>query len=205
MESSLHQLVYSKNVIEFVTVANEFCRIIESTGKISVQDNLQKLQKILPLLYLKAALLPETEIVLDEELEKYVTEFDYNLYHQKWLQALGENDSFYEVFDPSIQFGQETVTASVSENLTDIYQPVKNFVLSYSMGNDNVMNDALYECKFSFEEYWGQNLVNVLRAIHRLVYSGTDFDEPDSDEVKPGKGNPKWLDNFWGTTVGENG
>ena len=204
MGNNLHQLVYSKNVIEFVTVANEFCHIIESVGKTPVHDNLQKLQKILPLLYLKAALLPETEIILEEELEKYVTELDYNLYNQRWLQALGENDSFYEVFDPSIQFGQETVTASISENLTDIYQPVKNFVLSYSMGNDEVMNDALYECRFSFEEYWGQNLVNVLRAIHRLVYSDTDFDKPCSNEVKPGKGDPKWLDNFWGTTAGEN-
>ena len=202
MRNNLHQLVYSKNVIEFVTVANEFCNIIEGTGKDSIQNNLQKLQKILSLLYLKAALLPETEIVLDDELEKYVTEFDYNLHNQRWLQALGGNDSFYEVFDPSIQFGQETVTASISENLMDIYQPVKNFIVSYSIGNDEVMNDALYECRFSFEEYWGQNLVNVLRAIHRLIYSDTDIDESGSDEVKPGKGDPKWLDNFWGT-VGE--
>ena len=157
---------------------------------------------MLPLLYFKAALLPATKIILDEELEKYVSEFDYNVYNREWLQALGEHDIFYEVFDPSIQFGQETVTASISENLMDIYQSVKNFVLSYSMGNDDVMNDALYECRFSFEEYWGQNLVNVLRAIHRLVYSNTDFDESDNDEIKPGKGNPKWLDNFWGTTAG---
>ena len=204
MENNIHQIVYSKNAIEFATVANEFCNIIEGVGKIPIKDNLRKLQKILPLLYLKAAMLPETEIVLDEELEKYVTELDYNLYSQKWLQALGENDNFYEVFDPSLQFGHETVTASISENLTDIYQPVKNFILSYSMGNDEVMNDALYECRFSFEEYWGQNLVNVLRAIHRILYSGVDFDEPRSNELQAGKGNPKWLDNFWGTTVGEN-
>ena len=204
MESNINQLVYSKNVIEFVTIANEFCYIIEGAGKIPIQSNLQKLQKILPLLYLKAALLPETEIILDEELEKYVTEFDYNLYNKEWLRALGENDSFYEVFDPSMQFGQETVTASISENLTDIYQPVKNFILSYSIGNDDVMNDALYECRFSFEEYWGQNLVNVLRAIHRLVYSDTNWGESGNDEVKPGTGNPKWLDSFWGATAGEN-
>ncbi|MDR2911646.1 MAG: DUF5063 domain-containing protein [Bacteroidales bacterium] len=170
MKNKLHQLVYSRNVIEFLTVANEFCRIIEGAEEDNVRNSLDKLHKILPLLYLKAALLPENEIVLDDDIDKHVTEFDYNLYNQKWLQVLGENDSFYEVFDPSIQFGQETVTASISENLADIYQPVKNFVFSYSIGNDEVMNDALYECRYGFEEYWGQNLVNVLRAIHRLVY-----------------------------------
>lgn len=196
--------MYSKNVVEFVTVATEFCRIIESAGKVPVNDNLQKLQKILSLLYLKAALLPDTEIILEEELEKYVTEFDYNLYNQKWLQALGGNDSFYEVFDPSIQFGSETVTASISENLMDIYQPAKNFVLAYSIGNDKVMNDALYECRYSFTEYWGQNLVNVLRAIHRLVYSDAVFDEPEDEEITPGNRNKKWIDDFLGIAAGEN-
>jgi hypothetical protein len=178
MKNKLHQLVYSKNVIEFLTVASEFCRIIEGAEENHLHNSLGKLQKILPLLYLKAALLPENEIVLDDDIEKHVTEFDYNLYNRKWLKALGENDSFYEVFDPSIQFGQETVTASISENLADIYQPVKNFVFSCSIGNEEVMNDALYECRYSFEEYWGQNLVNVLRAIHRLVYSRNGIEEP---------------------------
>lgn len=200
MEDKIHQLVYSKNVIEFVTVANEFCKTVETVSKFPVKENLQKIQKILPLLYLKTTMLPKTEIILDEEVEKYVSELDYNVLHQKWLQALGEHDSFYEVFDPSIQFGQETVTASVSENLLDIYQPLKDFLMVYSIGNDDVMNDALFQCAYSFEEYWGQNLVNVLRAVHQLVYSDVEFEENDgADEVKPGRGNPKWLDEFWGT------
>jgi hypothetical protein len=200
MEDKIHQLVYSKNVIEFVTVANEFCKTIETVSKFPVKENLQKIQKILPLLYLKTTMLPKNEIILDEEVEKYVSELDYNVLHQKWLQALGEHDGFYEVFDPSIQFGQETVTASVSENLLDIYQPLKDFLMVYSIGNDEVMNDALFQCAYSFEEYWGQNLVNVLRAVHQLVYSEVDFEENDgADEVKPGRGNPKWLDEFWGT------
>ena len=195
-----HQLVYSKNVIEFVTVANEYCAIVEKGTKASAQENLQKLQKILPLLYLKAAMLPKTEQVMDDELEKYISELDYNVLYQKWLEMFGEYDNFYEVFDPEIQFGQETVTASISENLLDIYQDLKNFLIAYSIGNEEVMNDSLYECTYHFEEFWGQQLVNVLRAVHMLVYSTVDFNEENTnEEVQPGKGNPKWLDNFWGT------
>ena len=195
-----NEIVYSKNVVEFVTVANEYCASVEQASKFPALENLQKLQKILPLLYLKATLLPKNEQVLDEELEKYVSELDYNVLHQKWLQLLNENDDFYEVFDPSIQFGQETVTASISENLLDIYQDMKNFLISYSLGNEEVMNDALYECSLHFEEFWGQQLVNVLRAVHMLVYSGTDFSEnKKNNNIQPGKGNPKWLDQFWGT------
>ncbi len=195
-----HQIVYSKNVVEFVTVASEYCTSVENVTKISAEANLQKMQKLVPLLYLKAAMLPKTERLLDEELEKYISELDYNVLHQKWLQLLNEYDSFYEVFDPAIQFGQETVTASVSENLLDIYQDLKNFLVAYSIGNEEVMNDALAECTEHFEEFWGQQLVNVFRAIHMLVYSNVKFNkENNKGEVQPGKGNPKWLDSFWGT------
>ncbi len=204
MEGKIHELVYSKAVIEFVTVANEYCKAIEVVGKFSAEENLQKIQKILPLLYLKTTMLPKNESVLDDVLEKYLSELDYNVLLQKWSQALGEHDGFYEVFDPSIQFGQETVTANISENLLDIYQSLKDFLMAYSMGNDEVMNDALFQCVYSFEEYWGQNLVNVLRAVHQLLYSGVDLEENnDNNEIKPGSGNPKWLDEFWGTGTDE--
>jgi len=39
---SSHELVYSKNVVEFVTVANEFCQSVEQVAKFTPQLNLQK-------------------------------------------------------------------------------------------------------------------------------------------------------------------
>ena len=196
----MDQIVYSKNVVEFVTVANEYCSTIENVSHLTAQENLAKLQKLLPLLYLKASVVEKIEMVMDEELEKFVSELDYNMLHQKWLQLLGENDGFYEVFDPNIQFGEETVRASVSENLMDIYQDLKDCITNYSIGNEEVMNDAISECIYHFEEFWGQQLVNVMRAVHMLVYSGADFStESSNEEVVPGRGNPEWLDKFWGT------
>lgn len=202
--ADFHSVVYSKQVVEFVTVANEYCNTIEKMGQHSVEQNLQNLRRLLPLLYLKATLLPVNERVLDEELEKFVSEFEYTRLQQRWLQALGEHDSYYEVFDPDIQFGEETVTASISENLMDIYQDLKDFVVSYSMGDEAVMNDSLNECVLHFDDFWGQRLVNVLRAVHKLVTDRIEFDEAggavDADDLKPGTGNPDWLDRFWGTT-----
>ena len=201
---NLNQLVYSKSVVEFVTVANEFCKLIEDVKSHSIRENLQKLQKMMPLLYLKATLLPKTEKIIDDELEKYVSELDYNMLHQKWLQSLNENDSYYEVFDPNIQFGEEMVTASISESLLDIYQDLKDFLTSYSLGDEEIMNDALYDCVFHFEDFWGQRLVNLLRAVHMLVYSDTDLEEDKKNkEIKPGTGNPDWLNKFWDTDADE--
>lgn len=203
-DSETNQVVYSKNVVEFVTVANEFCTSIENVSQFLPKENLDRLQKLLPLLYLKAAVLPKIERVIDDELEKFVTELDYNMFHQKWMQLLGENDGFHEVFDPNIQFGEESVRASISENLMDIYQALKECITSYSIGNEDVMHDSVAECIFHFEEFWGQQVVNVLRAVHMLVYSDVDFSvEIINEEPTPGKGNPKWLDNFWGSNEEE--
>lgn len=203
-ENTVHGVVYSKNVLEFVTVANEFCTSVEKVNNFTVEESLQKMQKILPLLYLKAALLPKNEKILEGELEKYFSELDYNVLHQKWLQVLKENDNYYEVFDPSIQFGHETLTASISENLLDIYQDLKDFLTNYSIGNEDVMNDALFDCNYHFEDFWGQRLVNVLRAIHMLIYSGVDFAESEKEnDIEPGSGSPRWLDNFWGSETDE--
>ena len=201
---NLNQVVYSKNVVEFVTVANEFCNLIERVNKFSTEENLQKLQKIIPLLYLKATMLPKTEKVLDDELEKYVSEMDYNMLQQKWLQLMGEHDNYHEVYDPNIQFGDEMVTASISESLLDVYQVLKDFLIAYSLGDEAIMNDTFYDCMYHFEVFWGQRLVNVLRAVHMLVYSGVDFEESTNENnVKPGTGNPEWLNKFWGTDTNE--
>jgi hypothetical protein len=206
-DSDLHSVVYSKNVVEFVTVASEFCGLIEKTGTIPVEQNIKNLQKVLPLLYLKTTLLPETEKLLEDELEKYVSELDYNVLQQRWLEVLGEYDSYYEVFDPEIQFGEEMVTASISESLLDIYQDLKDFLNAYSLGDEEIMNDALYDCIYHFEVFWGQRLVNVLRAVHKLVTDNVEFPTFDNsgsnDDVQPGKGSPEWLDRFWGTISDE--
>ena len=67
-EEGLNNLVYSKNVIELITVANEFCSFLEHSEDMETSDFLGRLQKMLPLLYLKASLLPEFEMEADDEL-----------------------------------------------------------------------------------------------------------------------------------------
>ena len=206
-ETDLHDMVYSRVVVEFVTVVREFCELIERVNLIPAEGIMSKMQKILPLLYLKASLLPKPEKVLDDELEKYVSELDYTVWQQRWLRALGEFDSYYEVFDPGIQFGEETVTASISESLMDIYQDLKDFLMAYSLGDETIMNDALFDCVYHFEDFWGQRLVNVLRAVHKLIVDGVEFpsgmESGDEDVIKRKSGKSGWIDKFWNTHSGE--
>ena len=179
------EVVYSKNVIEFATVANEYCSFIEAVDQFQRKNFITRLQKLFPLLYLKAALLPEPDIEMSEDApEKFVSEEDYNFILHKLQVKFGQFDGYYEVFDPSIQYSAEPLEASISENITDVYQDLKDFILSYRIGTLEVMNDALCECRNNFEQYWGQRLVNGLRAIHNLVYGSSDLDETDDQSGK---------------------
>ena len=172
------EVVYSKNVIEFATVANEYCSFIEAVDQFPRKEFITRIQKLFPLLYLKAALLPEPDIeISDEAPEKFVGEEDYNFILRKLEEKMGQFDAYQEVFDPSIQYSEEALESSISENVTDIYQDLKDFILSYRIGTLEVMNDALWECRTNFEQYWGQRLVNGLRAIHSLVCGTADLEE----------------------------
>ena len=205
-DESLNPIVYSKNTIEFVTVANEYCKLIESAGSEGARQMLNKAQKILPLLYLKVSILPEFESYEELTLEKYVSEVDYNFLQQRIMNLLGEHDDYQEVFEDGMQYSDSPLTSSVSENLVDIYQDLKDFIMSYQIGDDSIMQEALWECEENYKNFWGQKLVNCLRAIHTLVYSGIDFDQDvnissEKDENEDEDNKPGWLNDMFNSQI----
>jgi hypothetical protein len=179
------EVVYSKNVIEFVTVANEYCSFVETVDQFTRKDFLSRIQKLFPLLYLKASLLPEPDAKLPDEMaEKFISEDDYNYILNKLAVKIGEYDAYQEIYDSSLQYSYIPVEGSIAENITDIYQDLKDFILSYRIGTVEVMNDALRECRANYEQYWGQRLVNGLRAIHYLLYSNVNLDEENEATIQ---------------------
>lgn len=173
-------IVYSKNVIEFVTVVAETCLFLEHASEFSRFDFVQKSVKILPLLYLKTSLLDIPNAVTDEVPEKFVTEEDYQFVREQIEQLLGLEDSYLEVFHPDMALSDTPIAAFVSESLADVYQELKDFATSYQLADVDVMNDSLVACLEAFGEHWGQKLLNALRALHALRFSD-DFNAEDVD------------------------
>ena len=169
--------VYSRGVVEFVAVANEFCKYIERTDELKGDDLLKILQRILPLMYLKASLLPALQPHFEDGNEKFVTENQWEQINNLLCRKFGTANDYLEIFDIKAADAEGAVIASISENMTDIYQDIKDFLLLYQTGSQEVMNDAVWECKQNFENYWGQKLVNSLRAIHSFIYSGEEIGE----------------------------
>ncbi|MDR1918566.1 MAG: DUF5063 domain-containing protein [Tannerellaceae bacterium] len=174
--------IYERNTIEFVAVALEYCSFVEAVKECSLFEFVDKATKILPLLYLKASLLPELSPDDEVELELSITEDMYETVRTQLADSLGVHDSYLETFHPDMQYSDTPIAAFVSENLADIYQDTGNFVSLFRQGHEEVMREALVLCRTNFQEYWGQRLLNALKALHAVRYNEDDRIETQKTE-----------------------
>jgi hypothetical protein len=193
----MSDITYNKSVIDFITVAVEFCAFLEnssapltdhpkqSLSEVEVRQKwIDSMLKILPLMYLKASLLPETPVMHDEAPPTFVKESDYLHIANRVAEMMGDEDAYLDVFVEDMKYSDTPVSAFVSENIADIYQDVRNLVSVYQYELTEQMNDALHTCISNFREYWGQKLVNSLRPLHAIKYRESDgMNDNESSQI----------------------
>lgn len=175
--------LYAKNVLEFVAVGVEYCRLLETSMGLEKPDLVDKLTKLMPLLYLKATLLPAVD---DEELnepEQFVGEEHYESLRLTLVDLFDADDVYLDTFVEDMKYSETPIGCSIAEGLADIYQDIKNFVEAYRQGIEEAMKEALAHVTESFATYWGQVLVNTLRPLHALRYDSADslLDEEEEE------------------------
>ena len=160
--------IYERNTLEFVTVALEFCTFVENSRTKRPFDFIDKGIKLLPLLYLKATLLPEAEVDdEDDEPELTVTEDMYEAVRTRIAALLGEKDSYLETFHPDMQYSDTPIAAFVSENLADVYQDTGNFVSLFRQGNEEVMLQAIALCRVKLPGVLGTATLKCIESASR--------------------------------------
>lgn len=176
------QVIFDVRTVEFVTVAAEYCGFLERIESTDYMTFVDTLLKLLPLLYLKASLLPECVAIDEYETpEVFVTEDAYDHLRLTIADVMGAHDDYLDVFLSEMKYSDTPIRRTVSEDLADIWQDIFNFVCRFRTGVNATMNDALVECRESFTSDWGQTLVNTLRALHEIRYGGLS-DDTDSDD-----------------------
>ena len=176
------QTIFDKNVIEFVTVAAEFCAFLERAVRMKRSTFVDTSLKILPLLYLKASMLPKCETIGDEALETYVTEEIYEILRINLSGLMADKDDYLDVFVQDMVYSDQPIKKSISEDLADIYQDIKDFIFVFQLGLNETMNDSLAICQENFGTLWGQKLVNTLRALHDVKYNQEEEEENGNEE-----------------------
>jgi hypothetical protein len=176
------ELIFERNVVEFVTVAAEFCKFLEQAETTPRNAFVDTSLKILPLLYLKAEMLPACERMGEDDLETFVTEDAYEVLRMNIAGIMAEKDDYLDVFVSEMKYSDQPIRKFISEELADIYQDIRDFIFVFQLGLNETMHDALAVCQENFKLYWGQKLVNTLRALHDAKYNGNDDEEEDDED-----------------------
>lgn len=173
--------IYERNTLEFVTVALEYCSFVENAVNTGVFDFVDKATKILPLLYLKASLLPQLESEELFEPEFHITEEMYDSIRSSIAALLADKDIYLDTFHADMKYSETPIASFISENMADIYQDVGNFIALFREGNEIVMREALSLCYHNFCDYWGQPALNALKALHCLRYADEELKEQSQE------------------------
>ncbi|MDR2120167.1 MAG: DUF5063 domain-containing protein [Tannerella sp.] len=163
--------IYDNNTLEFVTVTLEFCASLERINEYDMFSFVNNTTKILPLLYVKATLLPEVDEPENAEAAHFITEEVYDALRARIAGLLGEHDSYLETFLPDMPYSDTPIVAYISENIADIYQDIGDFIALFRQGYEETMLTALSQCAENFRTYWGRSLLNALKALHFIRYN----------------------------------
>ena len=162
------------NSLAFIALSNEFCSAIENAMEFEKEDFVAKMLKMLPRIYMTV-----TDINIEESNEDYyalpyLDESVYDNLRSQLAALMGEDDVFLETFEEDMKYSDAPVSATISEDLADIYQQLYNFVASVRDVDTEAINSIIITCKEDFASYWGQTLCNVLRALHSVFYNKQD-------------------------------
>jgi len=179
---------------EFVKLCRSYFEYIEMMPDKKISDFWLMQLQLLPKIYTGLYQLPQIKEYYSSEVEKFVTESDYNKTFLSLVAFIGTVDRYTDFSDLGHPGAVKTVEASLSEILTDIYQELKDFVLLYETGTIENMNDSIADCLDTFGRYWGIKLLSATRIIHVNLYQqryadakkAAQLDEGDEEETDEG-------------------
>jgi hypothetical protein len=158
------------NELAFIALANEYCHAMERVGEFESRDQfVAQMLKLLPRLYITVNDI-EDDNYSEEFIDSALDEDVYDLVRDRVAQVMAEEDIYLEVFVEDMKYSDTPISASISENLADLYQEFFNLIHSVQDALTETQHEMLCQCRINAENYWGQTLCNVLRALNAAYY-----------------------------------
>ncbi len=180
----MHNLVYSDTVLKFVEKCNFFMNILKLKDIPGRSAFVLSLQQTLPEMYSGMLQIPVEEAIFDGENEKFVTEEEWAEVFRLVVSILGSQNEYMDIPLDEEYDRMELISRTISEDIADIYQDIRNFLELYRNGTEEIMNDALWECRMNFESYWGEKLLRASLALHRILLKDDVLLDQLDDEWK---------------------
>ena len=165
-------------LLDIVSLAKNYCETCQEALQYSKSEFTDRILDLLPRIYwnffdLSAGVsLGEMDYFSD-----YVDENLYEEVRRGIASVMSASDIFLETFEEDMKYSETPISASVSESLADIFQPLFNFISIVHDSEGSQMEEAFISCKEDFENYWSQTLCNVLRALNNIKYGLREEDD----------------------------
>ena len=176
---SLHNYVYSSEMVEFVTICNAYCQFLEQLREMDGKAFIEQSVKHLSSVYAALMKLEETEPAFESAGESTVTEQEWSMVYQRISVLLGRHNDILRPAEDEEFDRSDLVTHTISEDMADVFQELRDFTSIYSRGIEELMNDAVWELKERFAKHWGKKLLRSLMALHDLYIQGVDPTEEE--------------------------
>jgi hypothetical protein len=180
---------HDPDVMSFVEVAQDFCRLLERKTRLSPRGFLRRVLKSTVALYGAGLKLPNVDpdrgyhpggqwfeknkrlpiqelIKLDPQVQEHSRR--HKLILRKIIRSLGGELRYQIVFDPFQD--RETVSSTLSDDLAGIYCDVKEGLLNIKSSR-RVSSSVIWQWKCDFESHWGRHAVSAINAMHCRLYS----------------------------------
>lgn len=159
------------NLTETVRLSAHYCSALENCRDYERDEFVKLMTDLLPRIYWDFA-----NIEMEEESDMFdASEFmdeDYYESIRRGVEAvMGEDDMFLETFEEDMKYSDTPIAVSVAESLSDIFQPLYNFVSAVKESDGVYLQSSFAACRERFCSYWGQTLCNVLRALNHLRFN----------------------------------
>jgi hypothetical protein len=173
----------------FATMAVVYCGLIEAYRTQSPEQFLATVQPVIASLYAAGLSLPTLPEPNDEEGENeeaddaapswvassagFGAQDGNRIPHDEWWSLykglssyLGSRNDYREIFDPYEPVSKAEVTASLADDLADIYRDLLGGHRKWARGE---RTNAHWEWRFGLENHWGEHATGAIRAIHCLM------------------------------------
>ena len=162
----------NQRLLEIVSLSKSYCDLCQEAREYQKGEFIDRTLDILPRLYWNFFDI-EAGITLEEDefFGSYVDEEIYEQIRRSIASVIGGDDLFLETFEEDMKYSETPISASISEGMADIFQPLYNFVSIVRDSEGMQLEEAYISCKEDFENYWSQTLCNILKALNNIKYS----------------------------------
>ena len=168
----------TSRLYDIVALCKDYCELCQESLQYTKAEFTDRMLDLLPRIYWNFFDISAGVALGESEFfSEYVDESIYEHIRSAISSLMGASDTFLETFEEDMKYSETPITATVSECLADIFQPLFNFVSIVHDSEGSQIEEAYISCKEDFENYWSQTLCNALKALNNIKYGLREDDE----------------------------